>query len=113
MDLDLAELRSFVVLADTLHFGKAAEALHITQPALTKQIQRIESRLGGALFVRRYGKVSTTSAGDVLRGAARRLLQQAEEAEQLARLALHGKAGVLRIGFGIASLAAGLADLLR
>ena len=52
MDLELSELRSFVVLADLLHFGRAADQLHITQPALTKQIQRLEAKLGGPLLVR-------------------------------------------------------------
>lgn len=112
MALELPELRSFLVLAQHLHFGEAAEALHVTQPALTKQIQKLESKVGGPLLVRGYRRVSLTPAGEILRERAQSLLREAEMAEEITRLAVHGKAGLLRIGFGIASLAAGLPDLL-
>jgi DNA-binding transcriptional LysR family regulator len=113
MNMDLGELRSFVVLAETLHFGRAAKALHITQPALTKQIKRLESKLDGVLFARRPSGTSLTAAGEVLRDAAARLLRDADGTEQAVRMAMAGRAGRLRIGFGIASLAAGLARIVR
>jgi len=112
MALELAELRSFVLLADRLHFGQAAEALHLSQPALTKQIQRLEDKVAGPLLIRGYRRVTLTPAGEILRDRARSLLREAEIAEQMTRLAVNGKAGLLRIGFGIASLAAGLPDIL-
>jgi DNA-binding transcriptional LysR family regulator len=112
MALELSELRAFLVLADHLHFSHAAEVLHVSQPALTKQMQRLEAKVAGRLLVRGYRKVALTPAGEILRDRARRLLREAEVAEQMARLAVHGKAGVLRIGFGIGSLAAGLPDML-
>src|ERR1700742_4074391 len=112
MAIELSELRSFVVLADHLHFGQASEALHISQPALTKQIQRLEDKVTGPLLIRGYRRVSLTPAGEILRDRARTLLRDAEIAEQMARLAVNGKAGLLRIGFGIASLAAGLPEIL-
>ena len=112
MGLELSELRAFLVLADHLHFSHAAEVLHVSQPALTKQMQRLEAKVGGRLLVRGYRKVALTPAGEILRDRARRLLREAEVAEQMARLAVNGKAGVLRIGFGIGSLAAGLPDML-
>jgi len=112
MALELSELRSFVVLANHLHFGQAAEALHVSQPALTKQIQRLEAKVAGPLLMRRYRQVTLTPAGEILRDRARSLLREAEIAEQMTRLAVNGKAGLLRIGFGIASLAAGLPDIL-
>jgi|HubBroStandDraft_5_1064220.scaffolds.fasta_scaffold37874_2 DNA-binding transcriptional LysR family regulator len=112
MAIELSELRSFVVLADHLHFGQAAEALHVSQPALTKQIQRLEDKVTGPLLIRGYRRVSLTPAGEILRDRARTLLRDAEIAEQMARLAVNGKAGLLRIGFGIASLAAGLPEIL-
>ncbi len=112
MALELSELRAFLVLADHLHFSHAAEVLHVSQPALTKQMQRLEAKVSGRLLVRGYRKVALTPAGEILRDRARRLLREAEVAEQMARLAVHGKAGVLRIGFGIGSLAAGLPDML-
>ena len=109
MALELSELRSFLVLAQHLHFGEAAEALHVSQPALTKQIQKLEAKVEGPLLVRGYRRVSLTPAGEILRDRAQSLLREAEMAEEIARLAVQGKAGLLRIGFGIASLAAGLA----
>ena len=112
MALELSELRAFLVLADHLHFSHAAEVLHVSQPALTKQMQRLEAKVAGRLLVRGYRKVALTPAGEILRDRARRLLREAEVAEQMARLAVNGKAGVLRIGFGIGSLAAGLPDML-
>jgi DNA-binding transcriptional LysR family regulator len=112
MALDLSELRSFVVLANYLHFGQAAEALHLSQPALTKQMQRLESKVTGPLLIRGYRRVTLTPAGEILRDRARSLLREAETVEQMTRLAVNGKAGLLRIGFGIASLAAGLPDIL-
>jgi DNA-binding transcriptional LysR family regulator len=112
MALELSELRSFLVLAHHLHFGEAAEALRVSQPALTKQIQKLEAKVEGPLLVRGYRRVSLTLAGEILRSRAQSLLRDAEMAEEIARLAVRGKAGVLRIGFGIASLAAGLPDIL-
>ncbi len=112
MALELSELRSFLVLAEYLHFGEAAEALHLSQPALTKQIHKLESKVEGPLLVRGYRRVTLTPAGEILRDRARGLLREAEMAEEMARLAVQGRAGLLRIGFGIASLAAGLPDIL-
>jgi DNA-binding transcriptional LysR family regulator len=112
MALELSELRAFLVLAEHLHFSHAAEVLHVSQPALTKQMQRLEAKVTGPLLVRGYRKVALTPAGEILRDRARRLLRDAEVTEQMARLAVNGKAGVLRMGFGIGSLAAGLPDML-
>ena len=112
MALELSELRAFLVLTNRLHFGQAAEALHVSQPALTKQMQRLEAKVAGPLLIRGYRRVTLTPAGEILRDRARSLLREAEIAEQMARLAVNGKAGLLRIGFGIASLAAGLPGIL-
>jgi DNA-binding transcriptional LysR family regulator len=112
MALELSELRAFLVLSNWLHFGQAAEALHVSQPALTKQMQRLEAKVAGPLLIRGYRRVTLTPAGEILRDRARSLLREAEIAEQMARLAVNGKAGLLRIGFGIASLAAGLPGIL-
>ena len=112
MALELSELRAFLVLSNRLHFGQAAEALHVSQPALTKQMQRLEAKVAGPLLIRGYRRVTLTPAGEILRDRARSLLREAEIAEQMTRLAVSGKAGLLRIGFGIASLAAGLPGIL-
>jgi DNA-binding transcriptional LysR family regulator len=112
MALELSELHSFFVLTNHLHFGQAAEELRISQPALTKQIHRLELKVGGPLLIRGYRRVTLTPAGEILRDRARNLLRESEIAEHMARLAVNGKAGLLRIGFGITSLAAGLPDIL-
>ncbi len=100
----LAELRAFVALANHLHFGRAADELHVTQPALSKQIQRLEQRVGGPLVVRRYRDVRLTTAGQVLLARARPLLREAAATMEAATLAARGQLGVLRIGFGVATL---------
>jgi DNA-binding transcriptional LysR family regulator len=112
MAFELSELHSFLVLTNHLHFGQAAEELRVSQPALTKQIQRLEVKVGGPLLIRGYRRVALTTAGEILRDRARNLLRESEIAEHMTCLAVSGKAGLLRIGFGITSLAAGLPDIL-
>jgi DNA-binding transcriptional LysR family regulator len=98
------ELHSFVVLASELHFGRASRRLFVSQPALSKQIQKLEQKVGGALFTRTRRRVEITETGRVLLAGAEKVLQQAESALNLAQEAVAGRAGTLRIGFGIASV---------
>ena len=112
MELPVTELRAFVTLAEHLHFGRAADILHVTQPALSKQIQRLEDVVGGALLVRGYRDLRLTPAGEVLLPRARLLLQESSAALEVARRAARGQVGVLRIGFGIASIQKLLPDVL-
>jgi DNA-binding transcriptional LysR family regulator len=105
MNLELSELRSFLVLAGSLHFRKAAEQLFLSQPALSRKIRRLEEKINGPLFVRTRRKVGLTEAGRILLPRARRLLQDAESTLAATQAAVEGKAGTLRIGFGIASVA--------
>lgn len=112
MSLEIDELRSFLVLSEQLHFGRTAEMLHVSQPALSKQIQRLEGRVGGQLLIRRSRGLHLTSAGQVLVQHARRIVADAESAERITRLALQGEAGILRVGFGVAVLARGLPKLM-
>ena len=104
MDLEPSELRAFVVLAGELHFRKASERLFLSQPALSKKIQRLEEKVKGALFVRSRRKVVLTDAGKSLLPKAAKLLQDAEDTLREIRAAIEGRAGTLRIGFGIASV---------
>lgn len=104
MDLEFSELRAFVVLAGELHFRKASEQLFLSQPALSKRIQRLEGKLKGALFVRSRRKVELTDAGRRFLPKATKLLQDAEDALRETQATLEGRAGILRIGFGIASV---------
>ena len=108
----MTELRAFVMLAEQLHFGRAADRLHITQPALTKQIQRLEDAVGGALVLRGYREVQLTPAGEVLLPRATLLLQESAATLDTARRAARGQVGVLRIGFGLATIQKLLPELL-
>lgn len=76
MDLDLRLVRYFVAVADELHFGRAAATLHISQPALSKQLRRLEDQLGFALFLRDSRHVALTPEGDRFLREARTLLAQ-------------------------------------
>lgn len=104
MNLDFSELDAFVVLAGELHFRKASERLFLSQPALSKKIQRLEEKLKGALFVRSRRRVALTDAGKSFLPKAAKLLQDAEDAVRETQAAIQGRAGSLRIGFGIASV---------
>jgi len=111
-DLDTALLRSFVVLADERHFGRTAERLNVSQPALSKRIRRLEELVGGTLLRRRYRDVRLTEAGRALLERAPVLLRDTERAIELSRGVARGEAGRLRIGFGVATIARLLPDVL-
>ena len=104
MDIELADVEAVVALADALHFGRAAERLHVSQPALSKRLRRIEERIGGPLLLRRYRDVRLTEAGRLLAERGRRLLSETAATVALTQSAARGQAGRLRIGVGIASL---------
>jgi DNA-binding transcriptional LysR family regulator len=104
MNMEFSELDAFVVLAGELHFRKASERLFLSQPALSKKIQRLEEKLKGALFVRSRRKVALTDAGTRFLPRATKLLQDAEDALRETQAAFEGRAGTLRIGFGVASV---------
>ncbi|WP_049974421.1 LysR family transcriptional regulator [Azospirillum sp. B4] len=107
--LELKLLRSFVLLAEELHFGRAAERLHIVQPALTQQIQSLERQIGTPLLNRARGRISLTDAGVLVLAEARKTLEQAARTEAIGRLAGRGEVGRLEIGY-VGS--AGLGDLM-
>jgi DNA-binding transcriptional LysR family regulator len=112
MDIALDDLEAMVTLAETLHFGRAAERLYVSQPALSKRIKRLEERIGGPVLIRGYRDVRLTEAGRLLAGRGRHLLQESAAAVALAQRAARGEAGLLRIGFGIASILALVPDVL-
>jgi DNA-binding transcriptional LysR family regulator len=104
MNLEFSELQAFVVLANELHFRKASERLFLSQPALSKKIQRLEEKIKGPLFLRSPRRVALTDAGRGFLPKAAKLLQDAEDAIRETQAVVEGRAGSLRIGFGIASL---------
>jgi DNA-binding transcriptional LysR family regulator len=109
----LDQLRGFVAVAEELHFGRAAERLNMTQPPLSRQIQKLEKAIGVQLFDRDNRGVALTAAGAAFLADARRLLELAEMAPSLARRISAGSAGSVRIGFTAASTFGLLGALLN
>jgi DNA-binding transcriptional LysR family regulator len=97
MDIDARLWRSFTTVAEELHYGRAAERLHITQPALSRQIRDLERVLGVTLFDRTSRRVVLSRAGQAVLGQARRALAESDRAVRLSRLAAHGDWGELAI----------------
>jgi DNA-binding transcriptional LysR family regulator len=90
VDLDLRKLRYFVAVADRLHFGRAADDLHIAQPVLSRQIRALEHDLGAALLTRDSHGVTLTDAGEQLLADAGPLLASADAARRRVTLAARG-----------------------
>lgn len=97
--MELRHLRYFVTLAEELHFGRAAEKLHISQPPLSMQIRALESELGVMLFNRTQRHVALTQAGHALLQEARQLLARVDQAVLITRRAGRGEIGELAVGF--------------
>ncbi|WDG31042.1 LysR substrate-binding domain-containing protein [Streptomyces sp. CA-278952] len=97
MDLDLRKLRYFVAVADRLHFGRAADGLHIAQPVLSRQIRALEKDLGAALFTRDRHGVELTDAGRQLLADAGPLLASAHALRRRVSEAAGGRR--LMVGF--------------
>lgn len=97
--MELRHLRYFVTVAEELHFGRAAQKLHISQPPLSMQIRSLENELGVTLLNRTQRQVSLTQAGAALLGEARHILARVEQAVLMTRRAGRGEIGELAIGF--------------
>jgi DNA-binding transcriptional LysR family regulator len=97
--MEFRRLKYMAVLAEELHFGRAAERLGIAQPALTQQIQALERELGVQLFQRTKRSVRLTVAGRVTLDEAIRTLQQADRTALVAQQAGRGQLGHIEIGF--------------
>ncbi len=92
------QLRVFNEVARHLSFARAAEALHLTPPAVTMQVKELEGHVGMALFERAGKKVSLTTAGEYMLVYARRILATLKEAEDVAARLQHAETGVLTVG---------------
>ncbi|MEU4607079.1 LysR family transcriptional regulator [Kribbella sp. NPDC023972] len=109
----LDQLSAFVAVAEELHFGRAAERLNMTQPPLSRQVQKLERAVGVRLLERDNRRVVLTEAGRAFLAEARRLLALVETAGDLARRVDRGAAGTLRLGFTATSAIRTLGPLLR
>jgi len=96
--MELRHLRYFAAVADTCHFGRAADRLHVAQPALSYAIRQLEDELGVTLFNRTTRQVSLTTAGEFFATEAERILSGVEDAERGVRRIADGRGGLLRLG---------------
>jgi DNA-binding transcriptional LysR family regulator len=97
--VELRHLRYFVAVGEEEHFGRAAERLHVVQPALTRQVRQLEEELGCALFERLKWGVRLTEAGKSFLEEARQLLADLGRGVDRTRLVAQGKVGRVRVGF--------------
>ena len=96
--MNLRDLKYFVALADTRHFGKAAERSFVSQPTLSAQIKKLENYLGVQLIERQPRKVTLTESGLKILPLARRILQESDEIVSLARNEHDPLSGKLKVG---------------
>lgn len=97
--LDVRPLRYFVTVARTLHFGRAAQQLHVSQPPLSRQIAALEREVGARLFERNAHKVRLTPAGEQMLADAQAILERLERIPANIAAIASGAGGSLRIGF--------------
>lgn len=110
--MDFRQLRYFLMLAEELHFGRAAEKLFIVQPALTKQIKGLEEDLKVTLFKRNKRKVALTSAGKYFQTEVQQLVDKLDRVKTQTRMVQEGSKGELRIGYVGSCIHTFLPDLL-
>lgn len=96
---DLSQIRCFVAVAEELHFGRAAQRLHMTQPPLSRQIKLLEHIIGATLLERTSRSVRLTPSGRSFLPEAKRILKLAESAAEVARRIAQGKVGSIKIGY--------------
>ncbi len=97
--MELRHLRYFAAVAETRHFGRAAERLHMAQPALSQSIRQLEGELGTPLFTRTTRQVSLTPAGEFLFAEAQRVLGAVDDSVRGVRRISEGRLGLVRIAF--------------
>ncbi|WP_328443225.1 LysR family transcriptional regulator [Amycolatopsis sp. NBC_00438] len=111
--MELRQLRYFLAVAEELHFGRAAERLHIASPSLSQQIKKLERDLGAALFVRDRRHVELTRAGAALVGDARQILELADAAARRVRGTARTKLRLGHVSWLPAELTQLLGDVVR
>lgn len=111
--MDLRRVRYFVAVADSLHFGRAAERMNVVQSAISQQLRLLEDELGVGLLERDRHNVQLTDSGRLFLVECRLLLSQAEKAKRVARNAASGVTGHITVGFVDNALWLVLPTLLR
>jgi DNA-binding transcriptional LysR family regulator len=111
--MELRQLEIVVALSEELHFGRTAERVHLSQPALTQALSRFESQLGARLFERTSRRVALTPAGSALVPHARALLDQAADAAELVGRVARGDQGTVRLGVVGSAMLNLLPELVR
>jgi LysR family hydrogen peroxide-inducible transcriptional activator len=96
--MNLRDLRYFIALADLRHFGRAAEACHVSQPTLSTQLKKLEDELGVQLIERAPRQVMLTPVGRDILERARRILAEVEQMRETARRTADPEAGSVRLG---------------
>ncbi|MFF7945651.1 LysR family transcriptional regulator [Streptomyces griseorubiginosus] len=111
--MQFQQLQYFVAVAETRHFTRAAETVHVAQPSLSQQIRALERELGADLFLRARGNITLTDAGEALLPLARRILADADTARHEVQELVQLRSGRIRLG-ATPSLCTGLLpDVLR
>ncbi|MGW3044053.1 LysR family transcriptional regulator [Kitasatospora sp. NPDC001159] len=111
--MQLQQLRYFLAVADTCHFTRAAESVHVAQPSLSQQIRALERELGAELFHRTRGNIALTDAGDALLPLARRIVADAESARLAVQETVQLRRGRVRLGAPPSLCTSLVPDVLR
>lgn len=111
--MDIHQAQAFLVVAEELHFGRAAARLNMAQPPLSRLIKQLERSLGAELFERSTRHVNITAAGRALLEPAQRLLDASQEARDAVQDAVAGRIGRVRLGFAGASINRKVGELAR
>ena len=111
--MELSHLRYFIAVAEELHFRRAAERLHMSQPPLSQQIRQLEEEIGAQLLTRSQRKVELTAAGAAFLVRAREILDAVEDAARQARRVQRGEVGRLAVGFVGSAMYSFVPELLR
>jgi DNA-binding transcriptional LysR family regulator len=112
-EVELRQLRYFVAVAEELHFRRAAERLHMSQPPLSQAIRQLETSIGAELFSRNRRRVELTPAGAAFLEEARAILAATDSAAETARRTARGEVGRLSIGFVGSAMYGRLPEVLR
>ncbi len=113
LSFDLRQLRSFSVIAQLLSFRKAAEQLHIAQPALSRQIAQLEDSLDCQLFDRQKRQIQLTDAGQYLFNALPDFFEQLHTIADRTNAIANGKVNKLKFGFSSAAMAGFLPEIIK